>query len=110
MRKYTAEDGLRLLEYLEITGLTPRERQEFRLQWDEQYKECESDPLQATFELYTSVLPINCQDYFRVTLRLNAFRQVEFLNKANEKNVGFLARQGFSLDEILDGDANGVVN
>lgn len=110
MRKYTAEDGLRLLEYLEITGLRPGERQEFRLQWDEIYKECESDPLQATFELYTCVLPVNCQDDLRATLRLNAFRQVEFMSKAEEKNVGFFARSGFTLDEILDEDANGIVN
>ena len=110
MRKYTAEDGLRLLDYLEITGLTPKERQEFRQQWDEQYKVCESDPMQATFELYTSVLPINCQDYFRVTLRLNAFRQVEFMNKANEKNVRFLAKSGFTLDEILDEETGEAVN
>ena len=110
MRKYTAEDGLRLLDYLEITGLRPRERREFRLQWDEQYKECESDPLQATFMLYTYVLPVNCQDNPRITLRLNTFRMIEFMFKAEEKNVGFLAKQGFTLDDILDEDANEIVN
>lgn len=110
MRKYTAEDGLRLLDYLEITSLMPVERQEFRLKWDERYKECESDPMQATFELYTSVLPINCQEKTRETLRLNEFRIEEFMGKANEKNVRFLASQGFTLDEILDEETNGVVN
>ncbi len=110
MRKYTADDGLRLLDYIEITGLRPRERQEFRLKWDEQYKECESNPIQATFMLYTYVLPINCQDNPGVTLRLNAFRMLEFIDKADDKNVGFLAKSGFTLDEILDEDANEVVN
>ncbi len=110
MRKYTADDGLRLLDYLEISGLRPGEKQEFRLQWDEIYKECESDPLQATFELYTCVLPVNCQDDIRATLRLNAFRQVEFMAKADEKNVRFLAQFGVTLDEILDEDADEVIN
>ncbi len=110
MRKYTAEDGLRLLEYIEIIGLTPRERQEFRLQWDKQYKECDSDPIIATCMLYVSNLPYSCQRNQKEASRLHESRIGEFLEKAGDKNIGFLARSGFTLDEILDEDADEAVN
>ena len=109
MREYTAEDGLRLLEHIEIKGLTPRERQEFRLQWDKQYKGCDSDPILATAVLYISKLTYNCHNQKEVA-SLYSFRIAEFMEKACEKNIGFLARSGFTLDEILDEDADEAVN
>ncbi len=109
MRKYTAEDGLRLLEYLKIKEITPRERQEFRLQWDGQYEICDSDPILATAVLYISKLTYNCHNQKEVA-NLYSFRIAEFMKKAWDKNIGFLARSGFTLDEILDEDADEAVN
>lgn len=85
-----------------LKSLRPREIQEFRLQWDNKYKECSYDPIQATFELYTGVLPINCQEKPRETIRLSTCRQEEFIEKADEKNVRFLVQFGLTLDELLD--------
>ncbi len=99
--KYTAEDGLNILTYFGILNLTDGEREIFRKKWVEFYN-LRKDVIDATWHLYSEVLPFTCGDADRGSFVLQTLRDADFGERLGESELDEKLKKGKTLKEIFE--------
>jgi len=105
MINHTVEDGLKLLTYLGLEGLTVREIEVFREKWEEMYREYSGDLIMATFVLYSRTLPgyavPDTDSGAKVAYGLYMVRDINFRDKLKETGLLEKIVKGISLKDIF---------
>ena len=99
---YTANDGLRILQYIGIKNLTQNEIKIFQDRWDDIYKK-QKDPIKTTWVLYEDEIPYsNCEDLRKARVTKN-FRYTNFTKKFKEKadSLAKILKKG-TLKDIIE--------
>lgn len=100
-RKYSAEDGLKVLAYLGLTRITDEEKAVFRKEWGKFYKTHNGDLIQTTWELYAEALPFTCGDRDRGSFALEQLRDSDFGKRLETTKLDEELKKGTPLEEIL---------
>lgn len=100
---YTAETGLKVLEYLGITAVTEEEKKLFRKKWTEFYDGKRNDVVMATWELYSGVLPftLNQKDEGRQAFVIHMLRDGDFGDRVEKTKLIERLEKGIPLEMIL---------
>ena len=101
MPEYTAEDGLKILRYLELTNLTEEEINVFKERWDAIYSSRRNDIISTTWHLYSEVLPFTCGDRDRGSYIVHVIRDKEFAERLAETKLDKQLIHGRSLEKII---------
>ena len=110
MAKYSADDGLKILTYLGLTNLTPKEQKTFKDKWPEMYA-ADQNLIDATWKLYAQVLPFVCageQASFmpgiqaeRASFLVSRYRDKEFGERLKESPLERKLKKGMPLEKIF---------
>jgi len=99
---YTAEDGLKVLNYLGLIDLSDRERDVFRERWNEFYEAGNDDLVMATWTLYASALPYICGNDDRYAFMIAQKRDHRFGERIENTELYKKLKDNIPLNIILN--------
>jgi len=100
MADYTSDDGLKVLNYLNIKNLAHEEIEVFKREWDNNYSSSK-DFVGAIWHLYSEVLPFTCGDVDTGSFSLQTLRDNNFSRRLKNSRLEEKLNQGVELNDIL---------
>jgi len=99
MTEYTAQDGLNLLSYLDIT-LPKKEIEVFKNHWELTYS-IMGDIVDSAWKIYADIIPFTVQEDILDSITQSVDRDYYMMQLVAETDVGERLEEGVSLDQIL---------
>lgn len=109
-QRHLAENGLRLISYLQLYSLSDNERALFRYVWPIIYNQCDQNIFQTTAIIYASYLPQIIEISEKEFAEISKERANNFIKAIEDKDISRDIHRAKSLTKLLKSYGDSSLN